>query len=217
VKRRQLDAHLDALAAGQRPEPGRADPEDVEILRSAIELRAARPGDAVPDQQFISNLRQELADRADSPVVTDAPPHRTPPRRLALVSVAAALALVGGTVAVTEAVDQPVLAPAAVQAPHQNEVRTGTFETADNRVMGQIVAYDGNPSWVYMHVEVPNYEGRIICTLQARNGSTVAAGVFDLKSGMGGWSKTIRVGIHQLRGAKLVDPSGTTLAEATFA
>ena len=45
---RRLSAFLDALAAGRRPRSFQADPEDVEMLRVAIALRAARPGDAIP-------------------------------------------------------------------------------------------------------------------------------------------------------------------------
>jgi hypothetical protein len=195
----------------------RADSEDIDVLRTAIELRAARPGDAAPDQQFVSDLYQELSDQASSSVVPIDRPAKARRGRVALVSIVAGVALVGGTVIATEAIDQGALAPAAVQAPQGSQVRTATFETADSRVMGQIVAYGGNPSWVYMNVDVPNYDGKIICTLQAKSGSIVAAGVFELHRGMGAWSKTIRVDIGQLRGAKLVTSSGATVAAATFA
>jgi len=217
VNRRRLSAYLDALAAGRRPGKARPDAEDVDVIRTAIELRAARTGDAVPDKRFVSNLYQELADQASSPVVPIDRPVRSHRARVALVSIAAGVALVGGTVVATEAIDQPALAPAAARAPQGSSVRTATFQTADSRVMGQIVAYGGNPSWVYMNVDVPNYDGKIICVLQAKSGSTVAAGVFRLHDGMGAWSKTIRVAIGQLRGAKLVTSSGATVAEATFA
>ncbi|MDT4930082.1 MAG: hypothetical protein QOF92_2949, partial [Pseudonocardiales bacterium] len=30
-----------------------------------------------------------------------------------------------------------------------NALRTGTFQIADGQVLGQIVAYRGNPSWVF--------------------------------------------------------------------
>jgi hypothetical protein len=216
-RRRQLTSYLDALASGRRPGKLRVDPEDVDVLRTAIELRAARPGDAVPDEQFVSDLYQELAEQANSSVIPINRPVKARRGRVALVSIAAGVALVGGTVIATEAIDQGAMTPAAVQAPQGSQVRTGTFETAGSRVMGQIVAYGGNPSWVYMNVDIPNYDGKIICTLQANSGSTVAAGAFELHSGMGAWSKTIRVDIGQLRGAKLVTSSGATVAAATFA
>jgi hypothetical protein len=217
VTDRRLSSFIDALAAGRRPRSFRAGPEDVGVLRTAIDLRAARPGDAVPDEQFVSNLYEELAEQAGSSRGSVPRPMANRRRRVALVSVAAALTLVGGTAAVTETVDRGALTPAAVQAPHGNDVRTGTFETANSRVMGQLVAYGGNPSWVYMNVDIPNYDGAIVCKLQVGNGSTVAVGAFELHNGTGEWTKTIRVDVGRLRGAKLVTTTGGVVASATLA
>jgi hypothetical protein len=125
--------------------------------------------------------------------------------------------LIGGSVAATEAFLQPGVTTPAAQAPQANAVRTGTFETADEQVMGQIVAYHGKPSWVYMNVGGSSYTGPIVCMLQIENGSTVAAGVFALHNGMGEFSRTVQVDIGRLRGAKLVTPSGAIVASATFA
>lgn len=55
-----------------------------------------------------------------------------------------------------------------------NALRTGTFQIADGQVLGQIVAYRGNPSWVFMNADVPNYNGPVKRMLQADDGSTVA-------------------------------------------
>ena len=62
----RLSAFIDALVDGRRPGKLRADPEDVAVLRTAIALRAARPGDAIPDEQFVSDLYASLAE--DNPV-----------------------------------------------------------------------------------------------------------------------------------------------------
>jgi hypothetical protein len=214
---RRLSAYLDALVAGRRPGRLRADPEDVELVRTAIALRAARPGDAAPDQQFVSALYHELADEAVSPVVPIDRPSAASRRRRAAVTIAAGVALVGGTAAVTGAIDQGTLVPAAVHAPQGSDLRTGTFETTNSQVMGQVVAYNGKPSWVFMSVDVPNYEGKITCTIQGKNGSTVATGAFALHAGAGQWSKTVHADIGQLRGAQLITSTGETLASATFA
>jgi hypothetical protein len=214
---RRLSAYLDALVAGRRPGRLRAGPEDVELLRTAIALRAARPGDAAPDQQFVSALYQELADEAVSPVVPLDRLSTARRRRTAVVTIAAGVALVGGTAAVTEAIGPGALAPAAVQAPQGSDLRTGTFETANSQVMGQVVAYNGKPSWVFMSVSVPNYDGKITCTIQGKSGATVATGVFVLHGGTGQWSKTVHANIGQLRGARLITSTGATVAEATFA
>jgi hypothetical protein len=213
---RRLSAFIDALAAGRRPRRFRADPDDLALLRTAIELRAARPGEAKPDEQFVSNLYQRLADQATSRAVPDARPVTMRRGRFALAAVAAGAVLVGGTVAATEAFTVTGTTPVIAQAPHGKVVRTGTFSTADSRVLGQIVAYRGQPSWVFMNVEVPNYDGPITCELQVEDGSTVAFGTFEVHRGIGQFSKVIRVDVPRLRGARLVNSTGTTVALATF-
>ena len=99
---RRLSAFLDALAAGRRPRPFHADPDDVEMLRVAIALRAARPGDAMPDETFVAELHEQLAEDLSPSEQTNVHPLKMRRARAALVAVAAGLALVGGTAAVTE-------------------------------------------------------------------------------------------------------------------
>lgn len=82
--------------------------------------------------------------------------------------------------------------------------------------MGQIVASQGNPPWVFLNVAGTNYTGTVVCKLQVKDGSTVATGVFGLHGGKG-VSKSVQVDVGQLRGAKLVTPSGAVVASATFA
>jgi hypothetical protein len=216
VTGRRLSAFIDALAAGRRPRRFRADPDDLALLQTAVELRAARPGEAKPDEQFVANLYQRLADQAASSAVPDARLVTMRRGRLALAAVAAGAVLVGGTVAATEAFTVTGTTPAIAQAPHGKAVRTGTFSTADSRVLGQIVAYRGQPSWVFMNVEVPNYDGPITCELQVDDGSTVAFGTFEVHQGVGQFSKIIRVDVPKLRGARLVTSTGATVASATF-
>jgi hypothetical protein len=188
----------------------------VALLQTAIELRAARPGEAKPDEQFVSNLHQRLSDQAASRAVPDARPVTMRRGRLALAAVAASAVLVGGSVAATEAFTATGATPAIAQPPRGNVLRTGTFSTADSRVLGQIVAYRGQPSWVFMNVEVPDYDGPITCELQVEDGSTVAFGTFEVHQGVGRFSKRIRVDVPRLRGARLVTSTGATVASATF-
>ena len=215
MSRRKLSAYLDALAAGRRPRRFRARPHDAAVLRTAIDLRAARPDQAGPDPQFVSRLHHELADQAPTaPVI---PMVRPRPRgRVALVSVAAGLALVGATVAATETIDQPASTRAALPLPPGQHLRTGTFEDAASHNLGQIVVYDGNPAWVFMVVKGSSYDGPVTCRLHATNGSTVATGAFYLHDGTGQLAKTIPADLAQLGGAQLVTPTGATLAAATL-
>ena len=213
---RRLSDFIDALATGRRPRRFRADPDDVALLQTAIELRAARPGEAKPDEQFVSNLHQRLSDQAASRAVPDVRPVTMRRGRLVLAAVAASAVLIGGSVATTEAFTDTGAAPAIAQAPRGTMLRTGTFSTADSQVLGQIVAYRGQPSWVFMNVEVPNYDGPITCELQVEDGSTVAFGTFELHQGVGQFSKIVRVDVPKLRGARLVTSTGATVASATF-
>ena len=210
-----MSAFLDALAAGRRPRGFRASPDDAAVLRTAIELRAARPDEAAPDAEFVSRLHQDLADQAGTARVVPMvrPRHRG---RIALVSVAAGLALVGATAAATETFDSPASTRAALPLPQGQELRTGTFEDAASRNLGQIVVYGGNPSWVFMVVQGSSYDGPVTCRLHATNGSTVMTGAFYLRDGTGQLAKTIRADVGQLGGAQLVTSTGATLASATF-
>jgi hypothetical protein len=213
---RRLAAFVDALAAGRRPKHFRADPDDAAIVRTAIALRAAHPGEANPSEEFVSNLYESLADQAKTRVAPDAHQITVRRGRLALAAVAACAAVAGGTVIVTDAFNHAAVAPSVAQAPHGNALRTGTFETADGQVLGQIVAYQGHPSWVFMNVDEPNYDGQIECKLQMEDGSTVAVGMFQIHSGLGQFSRTVPVDIGALRDAKLVSSTGTIVASATF-
>jgi hypothetical protein len=216
VSDRRLSSFIDALVAGRRPGAFKADPEDVEALRTAIELRAARPGDAVPDEQFVSDLYQSLANQAD-PTPAKVHPLRMPRARTALLAVAASFALVGGTYVATESFSQSPATHAAVGVPHRDALRTGTFETPNGEVLGQIVAYNGHPSWVYMNVGVSQSTGTVMCMLQLKDGSIVAAGTIEIHGGTGELSKSIPVDIHRLRGAQLFSSTGAVLGSATFA
>ena len=141
---RRLSTFIDALAAGRRPGHFRADPEDVAIVRAAIALRAARPGEAAPDERFVSDLQESLAEQERSRVGPDTPPVPTRRWRAALAAVAAGVVLVAGTTIATEAFNHEAAPLAAVQPPQGGVLRTGTFRAADRRVLGQIAAYRGH-------------------------------------------------------------------------
>ena len=214
---RRLSAFVDALATGRRPRRFRADAEEIDVLRAAIALRAARPGDGGPSDAFVDGLFRQLSDQAKRQDTTESRPAGTHRARTALMAAAAAAALVAATAIATENLDHQRTVRASPGAPQVGALRTGTFQNADGQVVGQIVAYRGDPSWVFMKVAVPNYTGSIRCTLQVDDGSTVAFGTFVVNGGSGQFSKTIgAVDVAHLRGAKLVMSSGASVAAATF-
>lgn len=217
---RALSALIDAIAGGRRTKPLQVDPDDVDVLRTAIELRAARPGDDTPTSAFTDGLFQRLSVELAPEVVpaTNVVPLRRPRVRIALIAASAAAVLVAGTAVVTETVSGSGTSRGTVALPQLSALRTGTFQTTDGQVLGQIVAYRGDPSWVFMNVNAPNYSGPITCMLQVEDGSTVAFGTFSVHDGTGQFSKNLgSVNVNALRGAKLVDSAGTPVAAATFA
>jgi hypothetical protein len=213
---RRLSAFLDALAAGRRPRPFQADPEDVEMLRVAIALRSARPGDAIPDETFVAELHEQLADNLSPSEQTNVHPLKTHRGRAALVAVAAGLALVGGTFAVTETSNKATVQQSATAVPQGQALRTASFEAPTGQVAGQIVVYHGHPSWVYMNVDIPHSNGSVVCELHLANGEVVAAGTVQLHDGSGEFSRSIPMNAERVRGATLYDSSGGVVASAIF-
>jgi hypothetical protein len=225
-------AFIDALIAGRRPDRFRASPDEVEELRTAIALSTARPGAGVPDQGFVDDLWAGLQAEKDPAPPASVTPLRRPgqedpaalasvtplrrPGRNIIVSLAAAAAVVVGTVAVTEAVDHGTASrPAASRLPG-HVVLTGTFVAGDNRKLGHVTVLNGSPSWVLMDVAGSRYDGPVTCVLEAKNGSVAASGTFSIQGGSGEWAKPLWGGVADLKGARLVAPTGVTLASATF-
>jgi hypothetical protein len=216
VTARRVTEFLDALAAGRRPKPYHADPEDAEVLRAAIALRAARPGDAAPDDAFVAGLYERLADESRGSVASNVRPLRMRRSRAALIGVAASIALIGATFAATEAANNGATTTSAIRAPQGKVLRTATFETAQGHALGQIVVYGGSPGWVFMNVDLPTSEGTVKCELRMMDGSVVAAGTVDLQHGSGVLTKEIHVNTSRLQGATLYSPSGAVVGSATF-
>jgi hypothetical protein len=215
---RRTRAFIDALAEGRRPPRARVKPDEVEEIRAAIDLSAGRPGEGTPDPRFVEDLFAELTQLETPQSAAARPPAKVVPlrpRRNIILSVAAAAALVGGTVAVTETVDHRTARPAATALPGHT-VLTGSFETADHQKLGQITAFAGRPSWVFMNVAGSPYDGPVKCLLQSASGSVIATGRFIVQGGSGEWAKPFTGGVGNLHGAKLETPAGITLAAATF-
>ncbi|HEX6475658.1 MAG TPA: hypothetical protein VF005_00165, partial [Acidimicrobiales bacterium] len=101
------------------------------------------------------------------------------------------------------------------QVADQTALLSGQFRAGDGRPVGQVYAYSGNPSWVFMNVDASGANGTFTCELGLVNGSTVPVGQFDVHDGVGEWAHTVGVDVTRIKTAKLVTPSGLTLATAT--
>jgi cytochrome b6-f complex iron-sulfur subunit len=73
---RGLRKYIDDLLRGRRPKAFQPDDFEAAQIRTAIELRAARPGDDAPRQEFLNDLRIRLAQQ-----MTGAPPEVPPMSR----------------------------------------------------------------------------------------------------------------------------------------
>ena len=163
-------------------------------------------------QSCISNWPADLSPSEQANVR----PLRMRRGRGSFVAVAAGLALVGGTAAVTEIANTATVQRSATAVPQEQALRTATFEAPTGQVAGQIVLYHGHPSWVYMNVDVPRSNGTVKCELHLANGEVVAAGTVQLHDGNGVLSKNIGMDAGKVRGATLYDSSGAVVASAIF-
>jgi hypothetical protein len=239
MTRTRVEAFVEAILADRPPKHFRAAPGDTEILRVALELRAARSEFAGPDPQFVEQLHRQLgATGADGAPIVPVPTRRrrrsesaqlTPwplagsrpgraarPRFAALGKAAAAVALVASTFTATNLIGAHSSAPVAQQAPNANSVRSGDLLTTAGRPLGRAYTYSGSPSWVFMDVHDSDLNGMYTCQLQLANGTSVSAGLVTVYHGTGDWAHTVAVQASQVQRAMLVTSGGVTVASATF-
>jgi cytochrome b6-f complex iron-sulfur subunit len=67
VRPRRLASFIDSLLHNQEPRAFKADPEDVQAIRAAIELRAMEPGAAEPTDEFVRDLQDRIRERLGAP------------------------------------------------------------------------------------------------------------------------------------------------------
>jgi anti-sigma-K factor RskA len=158
--------------------------------------------------------RLEGTDRPGDRLEGTARRARTRRWRTTVAAAAAAAVLVGGTAAAVTVIDHHSSGPA--QVADQTTLRSGHFRAGDGRPVGQVYAYSSNPSWVFMNVDASGANGTFTCELELANGSTVPVGQFDVHDGIGEWAHTVGVDVNRVKSAKLVTPSGLTLATAAI-
>ncbi len=212
---RRVTSSIDDLVSGRHPRKFKADQLDAEVLRTAIAIRAVRPGGAAPEAEFVDTLRKDLAlevSGVDAPAVRRVLTRRS---RL-LLGTAAVVTMVGGTAAATAGLDRAVAAAPATSDTYRQILRTGAFESNDGKTVGEIVAYRGDPSWVFMTVRAPGMNGTLLCQIEMDNGDVGPTGTFVMHNGVGEWSRPVSVDIAKLRGATLISSRGSALATANF-
>jgi hypothetical protein len=150
------------------------------------------------------------------------PPKAREPRRrwwpMAAVAAAAALVFGAGGWAIGGAnVGHSVVAsPQAVAGHDEDVIRFAALRTNEQHQVGQVLTYQGAPSWVYMSVAAEPTVDWVACQLIRPDGSAVPIGSFTLSGGKGSWGAKLNVDPGTVSGARLVSSSGTVLATATF-
>lgn len=87
---RGITRYIEDLVRSRRPKRFRASEEDIAMARTAITLRAARPGSGAPAEEFVTALHKKLAAELDPPAVHRAVGARRTFLRTATVAGAAA-------------------------------------------------------------------------------------------------------------------------------
>jgi hypothetical protein len=225
----RLGAAIEAILDDRRPKSFDASPDDAEVLRVAIALRAGRPGEGGPDEEFMDGLHRRLAaqagdrsfgdDQTGPRQVARASTARglrpSRPRRALLGAAAAAAALVGGTVAATNALEQPSRST-TTQAALGASVRFASLHGLGGRQVGQVYVHQGDPSWIFMTVHADGTIGTVMCELQLANGTTMPVGTAQIHDGKGQLAQSVRVDPgqrHFLLSFTLRDPNWNLRAD----
>ncbi len=166
-----------------------------------------------------------LAPEADPPpgladrVIAGLEPRR--PRRRHRIAVAAAavvMVLGGGAAVVASRADQGQPTSQAPFALHAPGVRSAPFMAAAGEgVGGEVFAYAGTPSWLFMTVHDSDSGGSYTCELELRDGTILTIGTFQLHDGVGSWGRTVPVNVDQVRAVHLTRATGASAADASFA
>lgn len=84
------------------------------------------------------------------------------------------------------------------------------------RETGQLFAYAGHPSWLFMTVETHGPAGLVTCEMDLRDGRKVEVGQFSVGAGYRSWGSTITVDPSKIAGVRLLSSGGGVLASAAL-
>ena len=108
---RRVTSFVESLRRNRRPKAFTPDPEEVEIMRAAIELNHAEPGATIPRPEFVSELHRRLADEfKEADAAVDLAAARMS-RRPVIGGISAAAAAAAAVAVAGAVVDRDLLSP----------------------------------------------------------------------------------------------------------
>jgi cytochrome b6-f complex iron-sulfur subunit len=122
---RALRRYVDDLLRGRRPKPFKPDDFEAVQIRTAIDLRAARGGDA-PREEFLTDLRGRLAAQMDG--VPAARPKVSATRRQVIVGTSAAAVAAAAAVSADRLVFRQHASPASEAADSELVPNRGSWQ-----------------------------------------------------------------------------------------
>ncbi|BBX48239.1 Rieske (2Fe-2S) protein [Mycobacterium cookii] len=123
---RGLRRYIDDLLRGRRPKPFRPNDFEAAQLRTAIDLRAARPGADAPRQEFLTDLHRRLAEQQEG--TGTRPPRSSATRRHVIVGTSAAAAAAVAAVSIDRAlIDGGQVADGGDSGPQELTPNTGRW------------------------------------------------------------------------------------------
>jgi hypothetical protein len=142
---------------------------------------------------------------------------RTRPRRrgrlAALVAAGAAAGALIGLGGVSLGRQGPHPAAAGAYGP---QLRTVALLSGNGRRIGDVSAYAGPPTWIFLRVDGGTGSGIYSCVLDVEGGRTIDLGTMSVSDGEGGWGQRVSIDPRLVESARLVGPTGATVATAIF-
>jgi hypothetical protein len=87
---------------------------------------------------------------------------------------------------------------------------------AGGRAIGRVTVYAGNPTWLFMYMDDPSWQGTLRCEVVVDQGPTIVLGRFWLSGGKGAWAASVSQPAGRLSQARVVGPTGNVLASANL-
>jgi len=119
----------------------------------------------------------------------------------------------GHSVAGRSVAGRSVAGPGGGATGPANPIEVTSF-VSDGHSVGRVMVYAGNPTWLFMYVDDPAWQGTLACEIVQDQGPSVVLGHFWLSGGKGAWAASVSEPAGRLLQARVLSASGKVLAVA---